>query len=419
MLNDWLKTVCLMLSKVKLAAVFDVSKGMPDMLCCWPQDQGGAVSPLVAQVDLAITSDNPVISYLSIDEGVCVITKKFTGPDDQTFVVLICFPDSGVSPKYQLSLIDWSLVWYRLLVKNAHSDPVASSASIASDAKASERTPILLWIGDKLRAFRVSLLIALCFLMLCLFLPVDHSIKPPVVVEGRIQRSITIPVDGVIKTIDVQAGDIINAGQLIASLDDAEIRLQLDQLKNDVAVAEKQHRQALAQLKYAEAQQFSLQGDIANIDMQLLQQKLSRLALRAPITGQIISGDMGRAMGSVVKQGQVLFEMAPVGQYRIVFEVDEADIRYVSKGNTGEILLTGLGNRAYPVVLDTVSSVFTAQPGQRFYRVEGHIEGDISKDIRPGMKGVADLIVGRKRLGEILFGPLMHWLRLKSWQWLP
>ncbi|RTE66725.1 HlyD family efflux transporter periplasmic adaptor subunit [Amphritea opalescens] len=418
MLNDWLKTVCLMLSGVKSAGVFSVSTGMPELICHWPEDQEDALSPFIQQVDLAVASDNPVISYLNVNgDSICSMSQKFTDPEGQRFVFLACFSGADVNPRYQLSLIDWSLVWYQLLARNV---PVAIETPLEGPADPErEATSWLQRLYERVKAHRFYLLAGLLFLLFCLYLPVDHAIKPPVVVEGRVQRSITIPVDGFIKSIDVLAGDVVKQGQLIASLDDADIRLQLDQLKNDVAVAEKQHRQALSQLNYAEAQQFSLQADIAKIDIQRLQQKLNRLALRAPITGQIISGDMGRAIGSVVKQGQVLFEMAPVGQYRIVFEVDEADIRYVSGGDKGEILLTGLGNRAYPVVLDTVSSVFTAQLGQRFYRVEGHIQGEESPDIRPGMKGVADIRVGRTRLGDVLFGPLIQWVRFKAWQWLP
>ncbi|MDX2422798.1 MAG: HlyD family efflux transporter periplasmic adaptor subunit [Amphritea sp.] len=419
MLNDWLKTVCLMLSGVKLAAVFSVAKGVPERIGCWPADKDDALGPFLPQVDLAVNSDNPVISYLNAnDDSFCVISKQFIGPDGQRLIFLACFQGADVNPRYQLSLIDWSLVWYQLLARKVPVNTELSSPSALVQAQQPSK-PLFQRLYDQARSYRLYLLAGLLFLMFCLYLPVDHSIKSPVVVEGSVQRSITIPMDGFIKSIDVQAGELVKQGQLIASLDDADIRLQLDQLKNDVAVAEKQHRQALSQLNYAEAQQFSLQGDIAKIDIRLLQQKLNRLALRAPITGQIISGDMGRAIGSVVKQGQVLFEMAPVGQYRIVFEVDEADIRYVRSGDKGEILLTGLGNRAYPVVLDSVSSVFTAQLGQRFYRVEGHIKGEGSSDIRPGMKGFADITVGRKRLGEVLFGPLLQWLRFKTWQWLP
>lgn len=416
MLNDWLKTVCSMLSGVKLAGVFSVTKGVPELIGRWPEGEE-PLEPFLSQVELASNSDNSVISYVN-DASACVISKQFIGCDGQQLVFLVCFTGADVNPRYQLSLINWSLVWYQLLARKMPVNPESSAHSVPLRSEPKHQ-PLYRRLYECLKSHPVYLLAGLAFVISALYLPVDHSIKSPVVVEGRVQRSITIPVDGFIKSIDVLAGDIVKQGQLVASLDGADIRLQLDQLLNDVAVAEKQHRQALAQLNYSEAQQFSLQSDIAKIDIRLLQQKLDRLALRAPITGQIISGDMGRAIGSVVKQGQVLFEMAPVGQYRLVFEVDEGDIRYVSQGASGEILLTGLGNQAYPVMLDAVSSVFTAQAGQRFYRVEGHLEGDISADLRPGMKGVADIVVGRTRLGSLLFGPFIQWLRFKSWQWLP
>ncbi|WP_188885303.1 efflux RND transporter periplasmic adaptor subunit [Amphritea balenae] len=425
MLNDWLNTVCGMLTGAHNAGLFSVSNGQLELDHCWPETGDCAsVLQFKKQAELALAGQNAVISYeVEAPGSPCIIAQMFKAKKGKQYVLLVCFSSADVNPKYQLSLINWGIAWFRVLDRQASieqrlilSEPVISDDAPVGPASTEsyfQRTVNLI------KSYPKSSVVSLITLVLCLWLPVDHSIKSPVVVEGRVQRSVTVPVDGFLKSINVKAGDRVSQGQLLATLDESEFRLQLEQVSNDLKVADKQHRLALSQLNYSEAQQFALQRDIAEIDIRLLEQQLSRLELKAPISGQIISGDMGRASGTAVERGQALFEMAPVGDYRVVFNVDETDIRYVAKGQKGEILLSGLGNTSFPVEIDRVSSIFTPDQGQRYYRCEGRLLGVIDNNLRPGMAGTADVIVGSKSLGIVLFEPLLQWLRLKAWQILP
>ncbi|BBB25810.1 efflux RND transporter periplasmic adaptor subunit [Amphritea japonica] len=422
-LSDWLNTVCRMLSGVDSAALFKAEGSTGVIQCEWPET-GALDDPArinaEEQVDLALAGNKTVVSYTGPDSQ-CIIAHPFVLSGGQQFVVVAIFADSNINPRNQISLLEWGVAWLRLLDRQ-HNQPQpqlnASASGLSSSPQFISKAADISVIG-LVKSYRLSVLTVLILLALLFTLPVDKTVTAPVVMEGKVQRSLTVPVDSFIKRVAVKAGDRVKKGQLLVSLDDTELRLTLDQAVSDRAVADKKHRQALAKLDFSEASQYALDRDIATIDIRLIEQQLSRLELKAPISGQVISGDINRAVGSAVERGQTLFELAPVGDYRIILNVDETDIRYVQTGQQGEILLRGLGSQTHPIQIDIVSSIFSSEPGQRYYHAEAHLLSEPESRVRPGMEGSAHIVTGKQLLGAALFGPFYQWGREQLWKWWP
>ena len=423
MLSDWLNTVCRMLSAVDSAALFATEHKNYALQSEWPATDSlndASRANVEQQVDLALLGNKTVVSYTDgASDNQCIIAHPFVVSGGQQFVLVTIFSDSSVNPRNQISLLEWGVAWLRLLNRQqAPTQSILNSSLISPEPerlpKASSRAFI-----EKLRSYRFPLLITLLFIVLLFALPVDKTVKAPVVMEGKIQRSLTVPVDSFIKEVVVKAGDLVEQGALMVSLDDTELRLKLDQAVSDRTVADKKHRQALAKLDFSEASQYAFDRDIAAIDIRLIEQQLSRLALKAPISGQVISGDINRAAGSAVERGQTLFELAPIGDYRVVLNIDETDIRYVETGQQGEVLLRGLGSQSYPIEIDTVSSIFSPEEGQRYYHSEAHLLSEPGNKIKPGMEGSAHIVTGQQSLGIALFDPFYQWFRELLWKWWP
>jgi biotin carboxyl carrier protein len=412
-----------MLSAVDSAALFATEHKNYALQFEWPATgslNDTSRANVEQQVDLALLGNKTVVSYTDgASDNQCIIAHPFVVSGGQQFVLVTIFSDSSVNPRNQISLLEWGVAWLRLLNRQQTPTQSISNSSLISPEperlpKASSRAFI-----EKLRSYRFPLLITLLFIVLLFALPVDKTVKAPVIMEGKIQRSLTVPVDSFIKEVVVKAGDLVDEGALMVSLDDTELRLTLDQAISDRTVADKKHRQALAKLNFSEASQYAFDRDIAAIDIRLIEQQLSRLALKAPISGQVISGDINRAAGSAVERGQTLFELAPVGDYRVVLNIDETDIRYVETGQQGEVLLRGLGSKSYPIEIDTVSSIFSPKEGQRYYHSEAHLLSESGNKIKPGMEGSAHIVTGQQSLGKALFDPFYQWFRELLWKWWP
>jgi HlyD family secretion protein len=132
----------------------------------------------------------------------------------------------------------------------------------------------------------------------------------------------------------------------------------------------------------------------------------------------VVLGDLSQMIGAPVNQGKVLFEIAPLDQYRVVLQVDERDIRYVSVGQPGALTLTGAAARGLPITVANVTSVATADEGRNYFRVEARLDKN-DPALRPGMEGIGKVNAGRGPLLWTWTRPLLERMQLLIWALTP
>lgn len=246
----------------------------------------------------------------------------------------------------------------------------------------------------------------------------EYRIAAPASLEGKIQRAVVAPFDGFVATAHARAGETVRKSELIAELEDRELQLEQHRWQGQKDELTKQYRKALSELDHAQAQIVKAQIAQTDAQLRLVEQKLQRTQLSAPLDGVIISGDLSRSLGAPVEQGQTLFEIAPLDQYRLVLHIDANEIADVNSGQRGRLTLSSLPNQAFSFVIEQVSPVFQEEDGKINYRTEARIEGT-TDTLRPGMQGIGKISVGRRAYAWIFFHPIIDWLRLKIWEWLP
>jgi biotin carboxyl carrier protein len=268
------------------------------------------------------------------------------------------------------------------------------------------------------RRFKMAVAGALFAVAVLVFGQGSYRVSATATIEGLIQRAVVAPFDGYIAEADVRAGDTVAAGEVIARLDNRELLLELRKSTSEEEKLNNEYRRALASLDRSEAR--IVQTRLAQVQAQstLLQQKLERVELRAPLGGIVIAGDLSRSLGAPVERGQVLFEVAPLDEYRLVLEIDEQEIANIEAGQAGSLSLTALPHERWHFVIEQVSPVFQEVDGQVSYRTEARIEGGVQA-LRPGMEGVGKIEIGRRSFGWILFHKMVDWVRLQVWLWLP
>lgn len=266
--------------------------------------------------------------------------------------------------------------------------------------------------GAKLIALSVALL-----LLLGSLIPGTYRVNAKTVVEGAVQRVIAAPFDGYIRQSAVRAGDTVKQGEVLAQLDDRDLRLEQERLKFEREQLSRKQRQALADEDRAAI--VVLQAQIAQADaaLSLIADKINRAHLVAPFDGVVVSGDLSQLLGTPVEQGKMLFQVAPLDAYRVILEVDERDIADVAVGQAGELTLSGMPNQHMNFVVRQVTPVSTAEEGRNFFRVEAHLDSPSAR-VRPGMEGVGKVVVGSRNLVWIWTHSLVNWLRLFLWKWL-
>ncbi len=243
-------------------------------------------------------------------------------------------------------------------------------------------------------------------------------IGAPARIEGHTQRVVVAPVDGFIAEAGFRAGDTVTAGDIVARLDDRELGLELSRWTGELDQLGRQYRSALA--AHDRAQATILNARIARTQAQvaLLETRLERSVLRAPIDGLVIAGDLSQMLGSPVARGDVLFEIAPLTGYRVVMDVDERDIASVAPDQRGRVALEGLAGDTLPIVVERVTPVAAPRDGRNAFRVEARIVDPVDV-LRPGMAGHARLVAGERSRLWLWTHRAMNWLRLKTWAWWP
>jgi multidrug resistance efflux pump len=210
----------------------------------------------------------------------------------------------------------------------------------------------------------------------------------------------------------------VHEGDLLATLDDRDLRLEQRKWQSLLAQLYKEYRKALAGLDRAEVAILGAKRSQAEAQLALVDQQLARTNLVAPFSGLVIKGDLSQALGSPVGRGDILYEVAPTEDYRVVLKVDERDIGLAAVGQKGQLKLSGIPDLSIGISISRITPVSTSEEGRNYFRVEALMETH-SDLMRPGMEGVAKIEVGEEKLLRIWTRRLVDWLRLFVWTRLP
>jgi hypothetical protein len=266
-----------------------------------------------------------------------------------------------------------------------------------------------------LKAVTASVVLLTAVLILT---PVDYRVSAKTVIEGEVQRVVAAPFGGFIGTAHARAGDTVKAEQLLAQLDDQELRIEEARWSSERDQYENRLREAMANHDLVAIQVLEAQLRQANSQLALVTEKIARAKLTAPFDGLVVFGDLSQQIGAPVEMGQKLFEVAPLASYRVILQVDEREIRHIQAGQSGRLVMTGIAGEPMDFTVAKVTPVATAQDGVNFFRVEATLS-DASLRLRPGMEGVGKIEVGRHSLWWVLTHGFTDWLRLTLWVWLP
>ena len=271
-------------------------------------------------------------------------------------------------------------------------------------------------LGLKHLKLKLGALGLFAFLLVSSLLLGDFRLTADAVLEGKIQRVVAAPISGFLQSASVRAGDTVRQGEVMASLDDADLQLELSKLDGQLQKFRREYREALSGGDLVKVRVISAQIDQADAEMELTKQQLEKITLTAPFDGVVIEGDLSQKLGSPVERGSTLFKIAPLAGYRIILKVDEREISYVREGQTGSLVLTSMPSQTLPLVVQKITAVAKTDSGRNIFRVEASLE-NAPDLLRPGMEGVGKIEAGRASWLWIWSHNMLAWLRLWIWSW--
>ena len=272
--------------------------------------------------------------------------------------------------------------------------------------------------GFKYLGFKLIVVTIVIFISVAALIQGDFRIHADAVLEGRIQRTVSAPLDGYIKSANVRAGDTVLKGEIMATMDDAELKLEKIKLTGEQQQLQREYREAMAKRELVQVRILNAQLTQINAKIKLQQEQLQRTLIQTPFDGIVIEGDLSQSLGAPVDRGQSLFKIAPLDGYRVILKVNERSISYIRHGQLGTLALSSLPDRKFQLRIEKITEVASADDGSNIFRVQA-VLSDTPKLLRPGMEGIGKVEIGQKKLLWIWTHELVDWVKLWVWSWWP
>ena len=256
--------------------------------------------------------------------------------------------------------------------------------------------------------------VVLAFLALA---PLQHEVSGRARLEGAEQRVLAAPTDGFVKTAHVRPGDRVRAGDALVDLVDSDLRLERERWSSQQAQHENAYAAAMAKSDRAGASTSLARIGEAQAQLALVDEQLLRGRVVAPFDALVIQGDLAQSIGAPVRQGDALITLATTGRARVIVEVDEVDIGRVQLGQHGSLGLSSLPWDREALVVERIAPIAKAVEGRNVFEVEARLESPRA-ELRPGLLGRADVVVGRRPLLWSWSGHALDRLRVAWWAWL-
>jgi multidrug resistance efflux pump len=412
-IQSWLQLLCQMLPGACQAVVIQGSDSISKPIAVWPATDK-AQDEVITAARLASSQNKRVTTTLSSGqdnnsavETIIAMPLVQPGELNATLAVQVSIKPSQQSVVMQI--LQWGDEWLGLLWHPRQCEkPETLQPSAAAPPKKEARS-----YASRLIFFTLLLLAGTMTL-----LNGDYRVTASAHLEGKIQRAIVAPFDGYITAAHVRAGETVATGDVIAELDTEELLLQQQRYAAEKNEYIRQYRKALSTRDQTQAHIFKSQVSQADAQLELLEKKIERSSLVSTLDGVIISGDLSRSLGAPVKTGDLLFEVAPLDEYRLIIFVDEKQVIDVQPGQSGTLTLKALPGSTLPLVVHKVSPVFSEDEKGIAYRVEAQLTEHFS-GLRPGMEGVAKIDIDRRSFAWIYLHELFDVIRLWAWRWQP
>lgn len=281
------------------------------------------------------------------------------------------------------------------------------------------------WLRDKLGVvFGASHTWAKLAALLCLGVGIwlssatgEYRVEATFVTQPVEQRVMAAPYDGFIAAVHARPGDSLHSGTtLMAELETAELRSQLAMKRAEKTSHEKDAGLARRDNKLAEAQAAEARAEQAQAECTLLEEKIAQAKIIAPLDGVILTGDLTRRVGAPVKQGDTLFEVAPLAQMEADLFVPEDEIADVGEGQFGELAAAGRPDEKIRFQVVRITPMAELIKQKNVFRVQVRLI-DPPDWMLPGLEGVAKIDVEERLLLAIWARKAVNWVKIKLWMW--
>jgi membrane fusion protein (multidrug efflux system) len=214
--------------------------------------------------------------------------------------------------------------------------------------------------------------------------------------DAEADAEIIAKVGGEVRRILVEEGDLVKSGELLAVLDDRQLRLQAAQTRAALAKAERDfnrqvelHQKGLVSAGAFEGLKYDLDNQRAANDLASL--SLSYSEIRAPFAGIVSARHV--KLGQEIAVGTSLFRVTDPTPLKAAVYIPERELVRLKIGQSASISVDALAGRAFPAIVKLVSP--TVDAATATFKVTLEVN-DPKGDLKPGMFSRVGIVFERR-----------------------
>jgi membrane fusion protein, multidrug efflux system len=207
-------------------------------------------------------------------------------------------------------------------------------------------------------------------------------------VQGRIDSDKNVQVSpetpGIIQRVNVQLGDKVRKGQILAELDGSVLAQSIEEVKAQAAFANTMYEKQKGlwdQKVGTEVQYLSAKNNKESLDNRLstLQRQYAMTKVKSPIDG--IVDEVRSKQGEAAMPGMPIFRVVNLSEFKVVAEVAEA---YLGEINVGDDVLVNLPDAGQDIKGKVTDKTNVIDATNRTFKIEVALKGQ-NAALRPNM----------------------------------
>ena len=239
------------------------------------------------------------------------------------------------------------------------------------------------------------------------------------------RRMVSTMEGGVVERVFVHEGDSVQAGQMLAQLDDSDDLVKLAQAQ--AALAQARHDLAEAEFRNdsSSAGQAKIRADMHAVEVQLEQERVSQAHLRAPIAGIVVTAKVEERVGAMLKPGEVFAEIVQADRMAAEMSVPEADLSLVRPGRNAALKFNAFPTVTFAGTVERIGAQTKAEAGEQYFLIRAVFD-NTAHLARDGMVGRARIRAnggwfnsGWYPVGYALARDPSRWIWQKAWALWP
>lgn len=183
-------------------------------------------------------------------------------------------------------------------------------------------------------------------------MPIPSSVRVPVVVQYDPDSAIRVGAEGFLVALNVNGGDRVEAGDLIATIENRELKqrvaeLEIAQKQNDIRL-----RKAIESREESERLILLDNRQAITDKLATLQTQSDQLNVVANRTGVVIAGDLRSKLNTYVHEGDVLMIVAADTDKEVLAVINQSQVDDVRKQIGQPVRLVAPGRQTFWATLD-------------------------------------------------------------------